>query len=263
VKDNFFQDKIVVITGASSGIGRVTAVEMAKAGAKVALAARRQNLLEEVATEIRSLGREALVIPTDVTDISQIEQLVKEVVERWGRIDILVSNAGQYIREPIEKLNIETVHRSMQVNYYAGVNAIIAVLPYMRAQKSGHIVVVTSMDGKIGVPPDAPYVSAKFALTGFASVLRQELDGTGIYVSNILPGRVETPMIDELRVPWISAKISSESVARAIMRAIRKRQPEVIIPTRAVLMYYLYVLSPRASDWVSRKFKLDGWGMGS
>lgn len=263
MKDKYFQNKTVIITGASSGIGRVTAIEMAKSGACIALAARRQHLLEEVAAEIKSLGCEPLVIPTDVTDLSQIEHLVKEVLNQWGRIDILVSNAGQYIREPIEKLTIETVHRSMQVNYYAGVNAIIAVLPYMRAQKEGHIVVVTSMDGKIGLPPDAPYVSAKFALTGFASVLRQELYGTGIYVSNILPGRVETPMIDELRVPWISAKISSESVAQAIMRAIRKRQPEVIIPFHAVLLYYIYVLSPRASDWVSRRFKLDGWGMGS
>ncbi|MCK4898258.1 MAG: SDR family NAD(P)-dependent oxidoreductase [Anaerolineales bacterium] len=263
MKDNNFQDKIVIITGASSGIGRVTAIEMAKRGAHVALAARRQNLLEEVAAEIRAVGQEALVLPTDVTDISQIERLVSEVVNHWGRVDILVSNAGQYIRAPIEKLTIETVQHSMAVNYFAGVNAIIAVLPHMRAQKSGHIVVVTSMDGKIGVPPDAPYVSAKFALTGFASVLRQELRGTGIYVSNIIPGRVETPMIDELRVPWISAKISSESVARAIMRAIRKRQAEVIIPYRGVLLYYLYALSPRVSDWVSRRFKLDGWGMGS
>lgn len=263
MKDKYFQDKTVIITGASSGIGRDTAVEMAKRGALVALAARRQHLLEEVAAEINAFGRESLVIPTDVTDLSQIELMVKEVVNKWGRINILISNAGQYIREPIEKLTIETVHRSMQVNYYAGVNAIIAALPYMRAQKDGHIVVVTSMNGKIGVPPDAPYVSAKFALTGFATVLRQELHGTGIYVSNILPGRVETPMIDELRVPWISAKISSESVAQAIIRAIRKRQPEVIIPHRAILFYYLYALSPRASDWVSRRFKLDGWGMGS
>ncbi|MCK5316167.1 MAG: SDR family NAD(P)-dependent oxidoreductase, partial [Anaerolineales bacterium] len=107
MKDNNFQDKIVIITGASSGIGRVTAIEMAKRGAHVALAARRQNLLEEVAAEIRAVGQEALVLPTDVTDISQIERLVSEVVNHWGRVDILVSNAGQYIRAPIEKLTIE------------------------------------------------------------------------------------------------------------------------------------------------------------
>jgi short-subunit dehydrogenase len=115
------------------------------------------------------------------------------------------------------------------------------------------------MDSKKGLPLDAPYVAAKFALTGFAEVLRQELHGTGISVSTILPGRVDTPMIATLRVPWVSAKISAEAVARATLRAIRLRQPEVILPPQASLLHYLNVLSPRMGDWAARFFHLEGW----
>src|SRR4030095_4598916 len=104
---------------------------------------------------------------------------------------------------------------------FGGVYSIKAVLPHMLDQKSGHIVCVTSMDGKIGLPPDAPYVSAKFALTGFCEVLRQEVKDSGISVTNILPGRVDTAMIDHLRFSWITAKVSSEKVALAILNGIR------------------------------------------
>ncbi len=259
MKVRTFQDQIAIVTGASSGIGRATALELARHGAHLALASRREDLCNELAEEIRGLKRDALVVPTDVTDPYQIKRLVDIVIECWGRIDILISNAGEYVRCPIYDLTIETLQHSLAVNYYAGVYAILAVLPHMRAKKSGYIVVMTSMDGKKGLVPDAPYVSAKFALTGFAEVLRQEVRADGIGVSNILPGRVDTPMIDYMRVPWLSAKISPERVAQTVIRAIRKNDPEVIIPRRAILLHYLNVLSPRAGDWFARKFRLEGW----
>jgi NAD(P)-dependent dehydrogenase (short-subunit alcohol dehydrogenase family) len=257
----FFLDKVAIVTGASDGIGRATALALARQGACVAISARREAQLERVAHEIKEYGRDAQVVIADVTVISQVERLVGEVMERWGQIDILVSNAGEYVRAPVKSLTLPVLQHSMAVNFYGGIHAILAVLPHMRQRNSGHIVVVTSMNGKKGMPMDAPYAAAKFALTGFVEVLRQELYGSGIFVSNILPGRVDTEMIRNLKVPWISAKIAPEAVARAILIAIEKHKPEVILPPLAIGLHYINVLSPRMGDAIARFFHLEGWEM--
>ena len=147
----------------------------------------------------------------------------------------------------------------MAVNYYGSVYAVLAALPSMLSQGSGHIVLVTSMNGKKGVPPDAPYAAAKFALSGFGEVLRQELRGSGVYVTTVFPGRVDTPMIETLRVPRISAKISAQSVADSILRAIDRRSPEVVIPFLSRGLILANTVSPRLGDWVVRLFHLEGW----
>lgn len=256
---NFFQDKVAIVTGASSGIGRATAIALAGQGACVALASRNGEALSALAEELKERGRKVIVIPTDVTEQEQVEALVREVLAQWGRVDILVSNAGEYIQSPITDLDLAALQRSLDVNFYGGIYCIKAVLPHMLKQKSGHIVAVTSMDGKIGIPPDAPYVSAKFALTGFCEVLRQEVRDNGISVTNVLPGRVDTPMIEHLRFSWITAKVSSEKVALAILKAIRKRKPIVIIPLAAKLLYYINVFAPTLSDQLTRLLHLEGW----
>ena len=254
-----FHDHVAIVTGASSGIGRATALELARHGAHVALAARRQQALEKVAQEVEALGREALVVPTDVTDREQVQRLVERTLERWGRVDILVANAGVYVRRPIRELRVEDLEFSLAVNFYGSVYAVLAVLPHMLARNSGPIVLVTSMDGKKGIPPDAPYVAAKFALAGFGDVLRQELHGTGVYATVVFPGRVDTPLIENLRVPWISAKIPPQKVARAIVKGIRKRAPEIVVPWQARFLIWAHVLSPRLADWGVRFFHLEGW----
>jgi short-subunit dehydrogenase len=256
---NRFQDKVAIVTGASAGIGRATAVALAKEGACLALASRNSEALSALAEELKAAGRQVLVIPTDVTQREQVEGLVQKVIAQWGRVDILVSNAGEYIRAPIIELDPATIQHSLDVNFFGGVYCAKAVLPHMLTQKSGHIVFVTSMDGKIGLPPDAPYVSAKFALTGFCEVLRQEVRESGISVTNVLPGRVDTVMIEELKFAWISPKISPESVAAAILNGIRKRKPNVIIPPAAKLLYYINVFAPSLSDRLSKLFRLEGW----
>jgi NADP-dependent 3-hydroxy acid dehydrogenase YdfG len=255
----FLLDKVAIVTGASSGIGRETALALARQGACVALAARRETALLGLEEDIRKLGRKALVLQTDVTQRGQVKRMVQEVVTQWGRVDILISNAGEYIQGPIVDLDPAELQRSLDVNYFGGVYCIKAVLPHMLAQKSGHIVAVTSMDGKIGLPPDAPYVSAKFALTGFMEVLRQEVSDHGIAVTNVLPGRVDTVMIEHLRFSWVSPKVSPEAVAGSIIDAIRKRKPIVIVPPQAKLLYYINVFAPRLSDRLSRYFRLEGW----
>ena len=256
---NPFQDKVAIVTGASSGIGRATALALAEQGAWVALASRNEEALSALAEELKRQSRQVIVIPTDVTQRDQVEALVREVIAQWGRVDILISNAGEYIRAPITDLDPADLQRSLDVNFFGGVYCVKAVLPHMLAQKSGQIVFVTSMDGKIGLPPDAPYVSAKFALTGFCEVLRQEVRDSGISVTNVLPGRVDTVMIEDLKFAWISPKISPESVATAILTGIRKRKPIVIVPPQAKLLYYINVFAPTLSDWLSRLFRLEGW----
>ena len=256
---NFLRDKVAIVTGASAGIGRATALALAGQGACVALAARRREALIQLVDEIEQRGGKALALPTDVTQRGQVNDMVKETMARWSRVDILVSNAGEYIRAPIVDLDPADLQRSLDVNYFGGVSCIQAVLPHMLARKCGHIIAVTSLDGKIGLPPDAPYVSAKFALTGFLEVLRQEVGQHGITVTNVLPGRVDTVMIENLRFLPISPKISPESVARAILRAIRRRQLIVIIPPYAKLLYYINVFAPRLSDTLSRFLRLEGW----
>jgi short-subunit dehydrogenase len=256
---NFFLDRVAIVTGASAGIGRATALALAKEGACVALIARRETALLELAKEIEKWGGKALVSPIDVTKGAQVESMVQQVLAHWGRVDILVSNAGEYIRVPIAQLAPADLQRSLNVNYFGGVHCIRAVLPHMLAQKKGQIVAVTSMAGKIGIPPDAPYVSAKFALTGFLEVLRQEVHGQGIAVTNVMPGRVDTGMIDNLKFSRVSPKISPDSVARAILHGIRKQKPIVIVPPQAKLLYYINVFAPSLSDRLTRFFRLEGW----
>jgi short-subunit dehydrogenase len=256
-------DKVAIVTGASSGIGRETALALADQGAHVVLAARDVTRLQEVAKAIRALGRETLVVPTDVTHTEQVEQMAAQTLGRWGRIDVLIANAGLYVRRPVTELTLDDMKRSMDVNFYGAVSAVLAVLPSMLAQGSGHLVLVASMDGKKGIPPDAPYVAAKYAMNGFGDVLRQELHGTGVYATTVFPGRVDTPMIEHLRVPTISSKLPPQAVAHAIVKAIRSQSPEVIIPRSARALVYLNIVSPRLADWFVRKLHLQGWEIGT
>jgi NAD(P)-dependent dehydrogenase (short-subunit alcohol dehydrogenase family) len=174
-------------------------------------------------------------------------------------VDIAVCNAGIYIRGAAKDLPLEAIERCMNVNFYGTVHLIRAVLPVMLAQRSGHIVAVTSVDGRKGLPPDAAYVPSKFAATGFMDVLRQELRGTGVFASTIFPGRVDTPMIATLDVPLASAKIPSARVGRAILRAVRQRRREIVIPfTGPKALIVFSALWPGVGDWLVRFFKLEG-----
>ncbi|MFO7918855.1 MAG: SDR family NAD(P)-dependent oxidoreductase [Anaerolineae bacterium] len=252
------KNKIAIVTGASSGIGRVTALRLAQEGAHLSLAARRVELLEQVARDIRDLGREALVVPADVSQRDQVRELVERTVERWGRVDVLIANAGIYVRSPVKELTVEAVERSMAVNFYGVVYGVLDVLPHMLARGSGHIVLVCSLDGRKGLPLDAPYVTAKFAMRGFGDVLRQELHGTGVGVSIIYPPRVDTPFIESLNMPWASPKMDPGRVADIIVGAIRRQRAEVVMGFWPRMLDLLNVIAPRWADWFVRILNLEG-----
>lgn len=251
-------DKVAIVTGASSGIGRVTALRLAREGAHLCLAARRVELLEQVAHDIREMGREALVVPTDVTERDAVRDLVERTLARWGRVDLLVANAGVYVRSPVYELTPEDIERSMAVNFYGAAYAALDVLPHMLAQESGHIVFVCSLDGRKGIPMDTPYAAAKFAMRGFGDVLRQELRGTGVGVSIIYPPRVDTPLIESLEVPWVSPKMPPERVAKAVVKAIRRQRAEVIIGFWPRMLDLLNAIAPRWADWFVRVLGIKG-----
>ncbi|MGB9672707.1 MAG: SDR family NAD(P)-dependent oxidoreductase [Anaerolineales bacterium] len=258
MQKNIFQDRVTIISGASSGIGKALATQLAQKGAKVALAARNASALEQLANELQTINPNIYPIPTDITQPEQVQTLIESTLTKFGSIDYLFSNAGQYQRSRIVDLKLEVLRQSMEINFYGHVYLTLAVLPHMLQKQDGHIVYVSSMDAKKGLPLDAPYVSAKFALAGFADVLRQELFQKGIKVTTVFPGRVDTPMIDHLQVHWISAKISAEACAKGILRGVQKNKAEVILPPQTYLLYYLQVFSPRLADFAVRLFKLEG-----
>jgi hypothetical protein len=252
--------QVGVITGASSGIGRAIALALAREGVDLVLVARNQDALEYVRHQVEQLGAHAWIMPTDVSDAEQVRRMVREVLARFGKIDLFVANAGIYPRCPVCELRLEDIERVMAVNFYGSVTGILEVLPSMTSMNSGHIVVISSIDGKKGVPPDGAYVASKFALSGFTEVLRQELHGTGIHLLTVFPGRVDTPMIDGLRVPLISASIPPEKVAEAVVRGIVKRRNEVLVPYLAPKALILVnALSARIGDWFVRVLHLSGW----
>lgn len=253
---------VALVTGASRGIGRATAIALAVRGAKLALTSRNAEELEAVASGIRSGGGKAISLVGDVTERSEVEQVVSAVQDRWGRVDILVANAGAYHRRPVLDLSATDIEASMAVNFYGAVYAILAVLPAMVARGSGRLVLVNSVDGRRALPGDAPYTIAKFALAGLGQALRQELRPHGIGVTSIFPGRVDTAMTSHLAFPRISSKLPPEKVADAIVDAIRRNRSNVIVPRRAAGLLFADLLSPRLADWLVEHLRLSGAEIG-
>ena len=258
MKDHF-NNQVAIISGASSGVGRETACLLAERGARVVLAARSVEALEQLAREITHKGGQALVVPTDITKIEQVEHLIQTTLAQWGQIDILIANAGQYIRCPISELTPQIIEQSMAINFYGSLYQVLAVLPHMRLRRSGHIVLVLTMDVKTPLPRDAPYVAAKSAMSGFADVLRQELHGSGVHLTAVYPGRIDTPMIANLKFLPISAKIPPATVARAILKCIEHRKVRLLLPAQVHLLNMINFFSPTLADWAVRLFRLEGW----
>lgn len=184
--------KVAIITGASSGIGAALARVLAREGATVVLAARRIDRLHELAEHIRADGGKALVHPVDVTVKAEAEHLIHRTAGDLQRIDILVNNAGRGHFASVEDTTDEMIHNMFRVNVYALWYTVRPALKYMKQQKSGHIINVASMAGKLGYPYNSAYVAAKHAVVGFTMALRQELVETGVHATVVCPAGVKT-----------------------------------------------------------------------
>lgn len=248
--------QVVIITGASSGIGRETALHFARERARVVLAARRKQLLQALEKEIQDLGAEVLNLATDVAQRDQIEAMVQQTLDRFGRVDILVNNAGSSLFALVEETTPEDIETIFQANFFGAFYGIRAILPILRKQRSGHIINVASIVGKRGVPLCGAYCASKFAMVGLSESLRLEVQDSGIAVSVICPVGTDTEFFHAAKNPH-GRKIgpkppiqSPATVAEAIIRCAKSPRPEVMVFPPARLLVILNALSPRLGDAV-------------
>jgi NAD(P)-dependent dehydrogenase (short-subunit alcohol dehydrogenase family) len=251
-----FRDKVVVVTGASSGIGRETALAFGGAGARVVLVARRRDALEQAADEIRRAGGTASVAPADVTDRSAVHAVMRDTCEQFGRLDIVVNNAGVLIPAAVADLERADLARMLEVNLFGALFVMQEAIHVMRQQADGGTLVnVASLAGRRGVSPLGGYCASKFALVGLTEALRMELHGSALHVALVMPGIIETPMAHgsehELEALWPSSlNMPPAWVVWAIFAAARFRLVEIAVPPGAATLEKLAALVPGAADSV-------------
>ena len=230
---NNIQGKVVVITGASSGLGEATARELSAQGATVVLGARRADRIKSLADELTRRGGKALAVPTDVMHSEQVKKLVDSAVQAHGRIDVMINNAGLMPQSPLERLRIDEWDRMIDVNIKGVLYGIAAALPYMKEQKSGHIINVSSVAGHKVRAGGAVYAATKHAVLALSEGLRQEVKPYNIRTTVISPGAVATELPNSISEPDVAEgfhkfyeafAIPPDSFARAVAFAIS--QPE-------------------------------------
>ena len=195
---NSIESKVIVITGASSGMGEAAARHLASLGAKVVLGARRADRLNKLVREIEAAGGDALAIATDVTDRAQVANLIDSAVRTYGRIDVLINNAGIMPLSALESLKVDEWDRMIDVNVKGVLYGIAAALPYMKAQKSGHVITTASVAGHVVGPTFAVYSGTKFAVRAICEGFRQEVKEFNIRTTVLSPGAVKTELVDHI-----------------------------------------------------------------
>jgi NADP-dependent 3-hydroxy acid dehydrogenase YdfG len=253
--------RVIAITGASAGIGRATALRLARDGAALVVCARRADRLRAVAREITAAGGQALPVVGDVTRDADMQALVASAVDRFGHLDVMMCNAGFGIAGAIDDVTPDQMRTLMDVNYFGTYYAARAALPIFRRQGTGHIIVVSSIVGKRGVPYMSAYAATKFAQVGLAECLRAELAGSAIHVSIVYPVSTETEFFDVMSretgatvTRAYGPRQDATTVADAIARAIARPVPEVYPYVKARALVVLNALAPGVCDRVVKRF---------
>jgi short-subunit dehydrogenase len=258
---SLFSGSAVVVTGASSGIGRALAVELAGQGARLALAARDEARLQETASAVRAAGGEALVVPADVTKVDDCRRLVERAVQSFGGLDVLVNNAGITAIGAFEELqDLAVVEQVMRVNYLGSVYPTHFALPHLRKSR-GLVAMIASLTALTGVPTRAAYAASKHAVLGFSDSLRVELRGSGVGVTVVCPDFVVSEIQKRGlgpdgrpigRSPLDESKImSAEECARLTVRAMETRQRLSVLSLRGRVGRLLRVFAPGVVDAIA------------
>jgi thioester reductase-like protein len=244
--------KVVVITGASSGIGRETALKVGEAGAKVILVARTREKLEEVAEQIRERGGEAYVHPADLTDVDDIERVTQEILSEHERVDILVNNAGRSIRRSV-KYQYDRFHdfeRTMNLNYFGALKMILAFLPGMRERRSGHIINISSYSVQMNTPRFAAYAASKQALDQFSRCIGSEIIEDRVHLTTIYMPLVRTAMIAPTGIYKNFPALSPDEAAQKICDAMIDK-PKRVSTRLGVATQVVYAVAPKAADQIA------------
>jgi hypothetical protein len=241
-----YRGRVAIVTGASSGIGRQVALDLAARGTTLVLSARRRELLEEVAAECGSHGVPVEVLVGDVAERVFVEGMAARAVARFGRIDIVVNNAGVSKHKQLYHLAAEEVEYVLRVNFLASAFLTLAALPAMLRRGGGWIVNVSSLAGKLPPPRETVYAASKFALTGFTEGLWLDLAGSGIHATVVHVGPIDTEIWHKTDEPtaYRGRKLPPSAVSRAILHAIEQRRHEVWVPGGLRLAWWFRLLAP-------------------
>jgi short-subunit dehydrogenase len=237
------------VTGASSGIGRLLSLRLAREGARVALLARRADALEAVAAEIRERGGEAIVLPCDLSDSAAAAAAARRAQDQLGAVDLLVNNAGYGRHRPFLEWELEDMDRMLHVNFLGALGMTRALAPGMAERGEGWIVFVSSVAGRIAPPEESAYAASKFALVGLAEALSIELEDAGVHVLTVCPGAVRTPFFDAEalgRLPPVARRsmVEPEDLVEAVLRALARGRRELTYPRSIAAAYVFRALAP-------------------
>jgi short-subunit dehydrogenase len=258
-----FTSQIVVITGASSGIGAALAREFARQGADVVLVARRRDRLIALAAEIERAGRRALALTADVTLDGDLERVVSETRAAFGRLDVVVANAGFGVVGPVERLTLDDYRRQFETNVFGVLRTVRAALTDLKASR-GQLVIIGSVTGYIATPGSSPYAMSKFAVRALAEALGHELAPAGVSVTLVSPGFVESeirrvdndgrfqPAVAEPIPAWLI--VPAERAARSTVRAVARRRREIVITVHGKVAVFMQRHAPRLVAAVVRAF---------
>jgi short-subunit dehydrogenase len=249
-----WSQQVVLVTGASSGIGRAFAVELARRGAKLGLVARRVELLQEIIAELNPAQRSnAVALPADVQDAQSMRAAAEKLIEKFGRIDTLIANAGVGVTNPGAQFDAAKLASVINVNVIGAANSVAAVLPEMVARSNGHLVVISSLAAYRGLPKSAAYCASKAGVSAMFESLRLDLAPRGISVTIIHPGFIKTPLTAgrEAKLPWL---MEADDAVNLMLRAIEKRKESYAFPWQLATIVRLGMVMPNfVYDWISSR----------
>lgn len=265
---SYFKDKVTLVTGGASGLGLALCEELARRGAKVVPVDIDQEGVQQVAADITRAGGEALFAYMDVTLFENAQRVVHEIVNKYGRLDIMINNAGTAIQGETRDLKLRHWRNVIDVNLWGVIYGAISAYRVMEKQGSGQIVNISSLAGLIPIPKEIPYCTSKWAVAGFTSSLRVEGADLGIKVNLVCPGIMHTPIHD--KTPWVNVDkekliqpkvmkyfMTPDKAARKILRGIRQNKSVLIFPLYAHMIWWLYRFNPAIFQFVFKTIIRD------